>query len=90
MTGRLKSLEIRQQELKTQCNHERRDLEERINSLDKPLAWVDKGLSAIRFFKSYPLLLTGAFAALAQCKPKLARKVLAVMSVVKLSKGKLD
>lgn len=87
MTGRLRDLEIRQQELKTQCTHERRDLGEQINSLQKPLAWIDKSLNAIHFFKNRPLLLTGVFAALAQYRPKFARKVLAVMGIVKLLKS---
>lgn len=90
MTSRLKSLEIRQQELKTQCNLERRGLGEHIHSLEKPLAWANKGLDLIRFFKNHPLLLTGVFVALSQYRPKLARKVLAVMSLVKLSKSNLS
>lgn len=89
MTGRLRMLEIRQQELKTQCNRERRDLGEHINLLAKPLTWANKGLNAIQFFKNYPLLLTGVFVGLTTYKPKLASKVLAVLGVVRLLKSNL-
>ena len=90
MTSRLRLLEIRQQELKIQCNRERRDLGEFIDSLAKPLAWANKGLNAIYFLKKYPLLLTGAFLAITTYKPKLASKALAVVGALKLLKNNLN
>jgi hypothetical protein len=90
MTGRLRILEIRKQELKTLCNRERIDLGVHINLLAKPLAWANKGLNAIHFFKNYPLLLSGVFVALTTYKPKLASKLLAVVGVVKLLKSGLN
>jgi len=90
MTGRLRILEIRQLELKTQCKREREDLEVRINVLANPLAWANKGLSAIYFLKKYPLLLTGVFVALTTYKPKLVSKALALVGVVKLLKSNLS
>jgi hypothetical protein len=90
MTSRLRCLEFRQQELKTQCNYERRNLGQHINSLERPIAWANKGLNVIHFFTNHPLILTGVFAALSQYKPKLASKVLAVVCVVKLLKSKLN
>jgi hypothetical protein len=90
MTSRLKILEIRQQELKTQCKREREGLGECINVMAKPLAWADKGLDAIYFLKKYPLLLTGIFVALTTYKPKLAGKALAVVGVVKFLKSNLS
>jgi len=90
MTSRLRALEIRLQELKTQCDRERRDLGEYIDSLAKPLAWTNKGLNAIYFLKKYPLLLTSVLVAITTYKPKLTSKALAVVGALKLLKNNLN
>ena len=90
MSEHLKALEHRQHELKLQAQHERKEFAEHFEVWDKPLSWADKGVDAVNFLRSDPILWTSAFAALAHYKPKLASKVLAVgwgaMKVIKSAK----
>ena len=90
MSEHLKSLEHRQHELKLQAHRERKAFAEHFEAWEKPLSWVDKGVDAVNFLKSNPILWTSAFAALAHYKPKLASKVLAVgwgaMKILKSAK----
>ena len=87
MNDKLKALERRQHELILQAGRERKTFAEHFEAWEKPLSWADKGLDAVQFLKSNPILWTSAFAALAHYKPKLASKVLAVgwgaMKIVK-------
>jgi hypothetical protein len=88
MSQTLKELEERRKSLQTQCAHERKSFAEHFEPWEKPLSWADKGIDAIQFLKSNPLLWTSAFAALAHYKPKLASKVLALgWGAVKVLKG---
>ena len=87
MSAQLKALESRQHVLKLQADRERKAFAEHFEAWEKPLSWADKGVDAVHFLKSNPVLWTSAFAALAHYKPKLASKVLAVgwgaMKIVK-------
>jgi hypothetical protein len=88
MSESLKALELRRHELELQANKERKEFSTHFEPWEKPLSWADKGVDAIQFLKSNPILWTSAFAALAHYKPKLAGKVLAVgWGAVKLLKG---
>ena len=81
-------LEQRRHELQTQANRERMEFSLHFEPWEKPLSWADKGVDIFNFFKSKPILLTGAFAGLAHYKPKLASKVLAFgMGAMKLIKS---
>lgn len=90
MNDKLKALEHRQQKLMLQAGRERKAFAEHFEAWEKPLSWADKGMDAVQFLKSNPILWTSAFAALAHYKPKLASKVLAVgwgaMKIVKSAK----
>lgn len=90
MNAKLKTLELRQQELITQAQRERKDFAEHFEAWEKPLSWADKGVDTYYFLKSNPVLWTSAFAALAHYKPKLASKALAVgwgaMKIIKSAK----
>lgn len=90
MNEKLSALEHRQHELIHQASRERRDFAGHFEAWEKPLSWADKGVDAVHFLKSNPILWTSAFAALAHYKPKLASKVLAVgwgaMKIVKSAK----
>jgi hypothetical protein len=90
MNDKLKVLEHRQHELLLQASRERKAFAEHFETWEKPLSWADKGIDAVQFLKSNPILWTSAFAALAHYKPKLASKVLAVgwgaMKIVKSAK----
>ncbi len=90
MNDKLKILEHHQHELMLQADRERKAFAEHFEAWEKPLSWADKGLDAVQFLKSNPILWTSAFAALAHYKPKLASKVLAVgwgaMKIVKSAK----
>ena len=90
MNDKLKALEQRQHELMLQANRERKVFAEHFEAWEKPLSWADKGIDAVSFLKSNPILWTSAFAALAHYKPKIASKVLAVgwgaMKIVKSAK----
>ena len=77
MSVTLKELELRQHELKTQANLERKEFSEHFEAWEKPLSWADKGVDTFHFLKNNPILWTSAFAALVHYKPKLASKVLA-------------
>ncbi len=88
------SLEIlleRQRVLQAQAAKERREFSSHFVALKKPFSWADKGLEAVQFLKSSPILWTSAFADLAHFKPKLASKVLALgwgaMKLVKTAKS---
>ncbi|MBU3606799.1 YqjK-like family protein [Polynucleobacter sp. MWH-Creno-3A4] len=88
MSEQLKVLELRRHQLMLQANKERKEFGEHFEPWEKPLSWADKGVDAIQFLKSNPILWTSAFAALAHYKPKLAGKVIAVgWGAVKLLKG---
>ncbi|ABP34096.1 YqjK-like family protein [Polynucleobacter asymbioticus] len=88
MSQTLKELEERRKLLQSQCAHERKAFAEHFEPWEKPLSWADKGIDAIHFLKSNPLLWTSAFAALAHYKPKLASKTLALgWGAVKVLKG---
>jgi hypothetical protein len=78
MSQNLADLMARQQELQIQAAKERAELALHLEPLEKPLSWADKGIDAVRFIKSSPILWTSAFALLAHYKPKLASKVLAI------------
>lgn len=78
MSQSLKSLLARQKELQVQAAKERAEMALYFEPLEKPLSWADKGIDAVRFLKSSPILWTSAFAILAHYKPKLASKVLAL------------
>ena len=90
MSEKLEALEGRERELKVQANRERKAFAEHFEAWEKPLSWADKGMDAVHFLKSNPILWTSAFAALAHYKPKIASKVLAVgwgaMKIVKSAK----
>ena len=90
MSEHVKALEKRQHELMLQANRERKAIAEHFEAWEKPLSLADKGLDAVHFLKSNPILWTSAFAALAHYKPKIASKVLAVgwgaMKIVKSAK----
>jgi len=91
MKDKLKALEHRQHELMLQASRERKAFAKHFEVWEKPLSWADKGIDAVQFLKSNPILWTSAFAALAHYKPKLASKVLAVgwgaMKIVKSAKN---
>lgn len=90
MSEKLEALEHRQRELIVQANRERKAFAEHFEAWEKPLSWADKGMDAVHFLKSNPILWTSAFAALAHYKPRIASKVLAVgwgaMKIVKSAK----
>ncbi|BDT75235.1 YqjK-like family protein [Polynucleobacter sp. KF022] len=90
MSEKLEALERRQRELIVQANRERKAFAEHFEAWEKPLSWADKGMDAVHFLKSNPILWTSAFAALAHYKPKIASKVLTVgwgaMKIVKSAK----
>ena len=84
----LAELEQRRHELQTQANRERKEFSLHFEPWEKPLSWADKGVDIFNFFKSNPIVLTGAFAGLAHYKPKLASRVLAFgMGAMKLIKS---
>ena len=91
MSQDLKALEKRRQKLQIQARKERGDLALHFEPLEKPLSWADKGVDIFHFFKNNPIILTGAFAALAHYKPKLAGRVLSVgwgaMKLIKSAKS---
>lgn len=88
MSQDLKALERRCQELQIQAGKERSDLALHFEPWEKPLSWADKGVDIFHFFKNNPIILTGAFAALAHYKPKLANRVLSVgWGAIKLIKS---
>ena len=90
MSKKLKVLEHRQHELMLQANRERKVFAGHFEAWHKPLSWAEKGIDAVHFLKSNPILWTSAFAALAHYKPKIASKVLAVgwgaMKIIKSAK----
>jgi hypothetical protein len=88
MGQHLKLLEKRRHALQIQASHERKDIALHFEPWEKPLSWADKGVDIFHFFKSNPIILTGAFAALVHYKPKLASRVLSVgWGAIKLIKG---
>ena len=78
MSAKLTALELRQHELKLQAHGERKEFSEHFAAWKKPLSWADKGVDAVNFLRSNPILWTSAFAALAHFKPQFASKALAV------------
>jgi len=83
----LKELELRRHELELQANRERKEFALHFEPWEKPLSWADKGVDIFNFIKGNPIVLSGAFAALAHYKPKLASRVLALgMGAMKLVK----
>jgi YqjK-like protein len=85
---KLSELELRRHELQAQAHRERKELAKHFEPWEKPLSWADKGVDIFNFFKGNPVLLTGAFAALAHYKPKLASRLLALgWGAVKLFKS---
>ena len=90
MSAKLKKLELRQHELRHQANRERKEFAEHFEAWEKPLSWADKGVDAVNFLRSNPILWTSAFAALAHYKPKFASKALAVgwgaMKIIRTAK----
>ena len=88
MSQSLVELEARQRVLQERAAQERADFALHFEPIEKPLSWADKGIDALNFVKSTPILWTSAFAVLAHYKPKLASKVLAVgWGTVKLLKS---
>lgn len=87
MSRKLAELQARQRVLQERAAQERANFALHFEPIEKPLSWADKGVDALNFMKSTPVLWTAAFAALAHYKPKLASKVLAVgWGTVKLLK----
>ncbi len=64
MKDKLKALEHRQRELMLQASRERKAFAKHFEVWEKPLSWADKGIDAVQFLKSNPILWTSAFAAL--------------------------
>jgi hypothetical protein len=91
MSQSLETLLERQRVLQAQAAKERQEISSHFTALKKPISWADKGLEAVQFLKSSPILWTSAFAVLAHFKPKLASKVLALgwgaMKLVKTAKS---
>jgi hypothetical protein len=91
MGQNLKELEKRRHALQAQANHERKEIALHFEPWEKPLSWADKGVDIFHFFKDNPYILTGAFAALAHYKPKLASRILGVgwgaMKLIKSAKS---
>jgi hypothetical protein len=91
MNQHLNQLERRRATLQVQAGKERSDLALHFEPWEKPLSWADKGVDIFHFFKNNPIILTGAFAALAHYKPKLAGRVLSVgwgaMKLIKNTKS---
>ena len=88
MSQKLAELQVRQRALQERAAQERIDVALHFEPIEKPLHWADKGMDAVNFVKSSPILWTSVFAVLAHYQPKLARKVLAVgWGTVKLLKG---
>lgn len=88
MTQNLKALEKRRHQLQIQAGKERQAISLDFEPWEKPLSWADKGVDVFHFFKNNPIILTGAFAALAHYKPKLAGRVLSVgWGAIKLIKS---
>jgi len=91
MNQSLETLLERQRALQAQAAKERQEIRSSFTALKKPFSWADKGLEAVQFLKSTPILWTSAFAVLAHFKPKLASKVLALgwgaMKLVKTAKS---
>ncbi|QWD32772.1 hypothetical protein G6678_04690 [Polynucleobacter paneuropaeus] len=91
MSQSLETLLERHRVLQAQAAKERRGFSSHFAALKKPFSWADKGLEAVQFLKSSPILWTSAFAVLAHFKPKLASKVLALgwgaMKLVKTAKS---
>ena len=91
MSQSLEALLERQRVLQAQAAKERQEISSHFAVLKKPFSWADKGLDAVQFLKSSPILWTSAFAVLAHFKPKLASKVLAfgwgAMKLVKTAKS---
>ena len=88
MSQKLAELQARQKALQARAAQERANFALYFEPIEKPLSWADKGIDALNFVKSTPILWTSAFAVLAHYKPKLASKVLAVgWGAVKLLKG---
>ena len=88
MTQNLKALEKRRHQLQIQAGKERKAVSLHFEPWEKPLSWADKGVDVFHFFKNNPIILTGAFAALAHYKPKLAGRVLSVgWGAIKLIKS---
>ena len=88
MSQDLKVLEKRRHQLQVQANKERQALALHFEPWEKPLSWADKGVDVFYFLKNNPIILTGAFAALAHYKPKLASRILSVgWGAIKLIKS---
>ena len=88
MSQKLAELQARQKALQARAAQERADFALHFEPIEKPLSWADKGIDALNFVKSTPILWSSAFAVLAHYKPKLASKVLAGgWGAVKLLKG---
>lgn len=88
MSQKLAELEARQRLLQERAAQERTDFAQHFEPIEKPLSWADKGIDALNFVKSSPVLWTSVFAVLAHYKPKLASKVLAVgWGTIKLLKS---
>ena len=88
MGWQLKELEQRRHALQIQASHERKDIAMHFEPWEKPLSWADKGVDIFHFFRDNPFILTGAFAALAHYKPKLASRILGVgWGAIKLIKS---
>lgn len=78
MSRSLEELESRKKILQDRAAYERTQFAKHFEPLEKPLSWADKGMDALQFIKTNPVLWTSAFAILAHYRPKLASKVLAV------------
>jgi hypothetical protein len=88
MSHTLRDLIARQKALQARADAERHEFAQSAESLKKPFSWADRGIEAVQFLKSSPIIWISAFAILSHYKPKLAGKILTFgWGVVKLAKS---
>ena len=76
MSEHLQALLARQKALQARAETERLEFAQSSDSLKKPFSWADRGIEAVQFLKSSPIIWISAFAILSHYKPKLASKIL--------------
>jgi hypothetical protein len=88
MSQRLQNLLKRQKILQARADAERLEFAQSSEVLKKPFSWADRGIEAVQFLKSSPIIWISAFAVLSHYKPKLASKILTFgWGAVKLAKS---
>jgi len=86
MSSRLHQLLERQQRLITKSAAQRASIAADMRVWQKPIAWVDRGLSVAHLIQSNRVLLYAVFALLASYKPAGARKlVVFAVSALKIA-----